>query len=729
MSATTDIAETKPSAKRKAKAADRWDLILPDLDRIEVPQLSEYARRRRAEGVLADDFLHEALGAIEAARSSRELGDVFALSGADDWNMPSVAIYHARDLIEAGQDAAQAYSEAKARYFTFEAMLTACHEANAVYDATLSLDEHTPEGPDSDQAKAAVDLAREDFYEAFDAAISFPTNNPAHLKVKKAMLIARSYDLERALDLLIPECGPLPTPAGPWSGIEGPDAELMRLGADLEVRWAAEAALNDTTHSDEEFEAAVEHTGEIAHRIHAFAPTTLEGFRVSARAVAWHAGAFDRTIAEDHTAASSFSLQAARLIDALTAGTANDELAQGVADGWGELTASFQAVRSSLRVAIEAESRAQVAFEEHVEGLRPKVMKDAKVYFEAGLDQNARLTLAQKFDLLPHVRAWKEIRDKAWKDFDCEALVDVVNDLDTERTELEERILKQPPVGLGSIVAKLAVTLYRMSALDPENPTDLRRLLGDSDYDAHGELAGVFLEALRLADPGHPAAAVKAFDPAGWAAEFEAYPGHKVTVRGPEYQDPIAWGPDMPAYESILITDPEAIARFDARMRSNYTDAQWAKELARPGRYDRAGRAIVVDDQQRIDYAYPDGGPEADRLMALLALRGDQYFGRRSPLGAHLWRGLDAWEREAVRDHVKANPALFPEGRDWPAAEWVKAYEEMGGRIDVNAEGEVFVGSPYPVPSAQARLWSVLVNNGMEHSVAAYIDSRREGAQ
>lgn len=72
------------------------------------------------------------------------------------------------------------------------------------------------------------------------------------------------------------------------------DAELIALGAELERRWAAEHALElrgSTT--DQELDEVCDHTGEIIDKIHGIKPLTAAGWRVRARAVAWHESAYD----------------------------------------------------------------------------------------------------------------------------------------------------------------------------------------------------------------------------------------------------------------------------------------------------------------------------------------------------------------------------------------------------------------------------------------------------
>jgi len=72
-----------------------------------------------------------------------------------------------------------------------------------------------------------------------------------------------------------------------------PDAELIRLGAELDAAWAAEAPFAermealDTVEADEAWEAALGRTSDIAGKIAEATATTLAGLMVKARACSW----------------------------------------------------------------------------------------------------------------------------------------------------------------------------------------------------------------------------------------------------------------------------------------------------------------------------------------------------------------------------------------------------------------------------------------------------------
>src|SRR3712207_4080015 len=84
-----------------------------------------------------------------------------------------------------------------------------------------------------------------------------------------------------------------------------PDAELLRLGEELDRSWraqrATEAAWNREGYhaSDEEVDALVDETGRIVEQIMKQPATTLEGLKVKARAVSWCADGY-LSKPEDH---------------------------------------------------------------------------------------------------------------------------------------------------------------------------------------------------------------------------------------------------------------------------------------------------------------------------------------------------------------------------------------------------------------------------------------------
>lgn len=71
--------------------------------------------------------------------------------------------------------------------------------------------------------------------------------------------------------------------AAPASG----DAELTRLGAELEAAWSVEAADAERCETDEELEAVMARAGDIVDRIEHLPASTLAGLKVKARAVSW----------------------------------------------------------------------------------------------------------------------------------------------------------------------------------------------------------------------------------------------------------------------------------------------------------------------------------------------------------------------------------------------------------------------------------------------------------
>jgi hypothetical protein len=90
---------------------------------------------------------------------------------------------------------------------------------------------------------------------------------------------------------------------------EEPDGKLIQLGAAFEAAWSAERALDGADH--DRFEAAHQATQAIVDQIEKLPATTLKGFRIKARAVAWfHLG-------EDIELSGSRALSDTRLAESL----------------------------------------------------------------------------------------------------------------------------------------------------------------------------------------------------------------------------------------------------------------------------------------------------------------------------------------------------------------------------------------------------------------------------
>lgn len=356
---------------------------------------------------------------------------------------------------------------------------------------------------------------------------------------------------------------------------------------------------------------------------------------------------------------------------------------------WAALHAAVQLVRTKDGEARRLSNEAWKAYWADPACEAPAILR--KITTEEQLNA-ADMSMDEKVELLPVLRAWlsdcaaAKIRHQL-SELDAEA-----DAADDRRSETEELLLAASPPHLAAVCAQLSLALERMTGLNPDTPDGIARLTGDLDREGYFELAGVYVNAVRLAGVESAAADVLPFDPASWVKEFEAQPGHRLTLRGPEYVDPVAWGPGMPAYDDIKIVEPEAIARFDARMGDKRKEA---------------GRPITVDHEQRLEYAYPDGGPEHDRLMALYQRRRARSLNQVSPTGADLWRDLEDWQKDFLRTYAHSKPTLFPEFREWTAAKWIEAFEAAGGFITVSDGGEVLIGSPAPRPPLVARLMDV----------------------
>ena len=74
---------------------------------------------------------------------------------------------------------------------------------------------------------------------------------------------------------------------------KAPDDHLIALGRELDAAWANEREMNESG-SDAELGAACDKTNAIVGQIKKIPATTLEGFKIKARAVSWcYGGEFD----------------------------------------------------------------------------------------------------------------------------------------------------------------------------------------------------------------------------------------------------------------------------------------------------------------------------------------------------------------------------------------------------------------------------------------------------
>lgn len=66
-----------------------------------------------------------------------------------------------------------------------------------------------------------------------------------------------------------------------------PDAELLRLGAELEAAWAGQDAAAELAETDEELGVVMDRAGRFVARIEHLPAYTLAGLIVKARAISW----------------------------------------------------------------------------------------------------------------------------------------------------------------------------------------------------------------------------------------------------------------------------------------------------------------------------------------------------------------------------------------------------------------------------------------------------------
>lgn len=239
-----------------------------------------------------------------------------------------------------------------------------------------------------------------------------------------------------------------------------------------------------------------------------------------------------------------------RLLEVLRADLGEPEAFRAANAMWDDVIEALRTARAASDAAIDAENSAIFACDTESELARPEPLVKAGIHSVCGLERST-LSFAEKVELAPLAQAWEADYDAISERHGVIALGEAATAAGSAVSEAEDRLLATPAVDLRSVVEKLAIAIGRLdedsALIDLKDPETLARFLAEPDKAQYAAIARVFLEALRLAEPDHPAAQVQVFDPEAWAAEFEAHPGHRLTQYGPEYEEPIAWGSEMPA--------------------------------------------------------------------------------------------------------------------------------------------------------------------------------------
>ncbi|MCR5874387.1 hypothetical protein LRS10_09550 [Phenylobacterium sp. J426] len=324
----------------------------------------------------------------------------------------------------------------------------------------------------------------------------------------------------------------------------------------------------------------------------------------------------------------------------------------------------------------------------------------------------------RKVEMVAALNDWLPKREAAKAELDYGRISDDYLSFDV--AAVEDAVIESAPETPTELAHKLGLAASIILEVDPEQletPEGLSAILSRRDR-ADTAVVRVYQDALRLAGARPDLVAAQPFDVEAWIDTFEAHPGHLVTESGRvEYQEPLAWG--APDEAELLISDPEAIERYNAWVRSHYSDEDW-EASERAGTTGWAGKPFIPAQVEAIHAAYPEG-PERERLLALWELRHERLTGE--PLGAHLWRDLADWQKEAVRAYCRDNPLSFPASWRWDASEWLEAFEEAGGVIVKQPGGGFMAGADVPGSFETRRLMRHL-DKRLRAAVADLLKSR-----
>ncbi len=353
----------------------------------------------------------------------------------------------------------------------------------------------------------------------------------------------------------------------------------------------------------------------------------------------------------------------------------------------------------------------------------------------------AKLPFDQKVAMVTALREWMPVRQAALAAHRVEELDEAWRDHSV--CVAEDALIRTPAPNAQALALKLGLVVSRHMGVSFEELQTVECITGllTSDEPDERDLALTYQDALRLAGQRPDLVAAEAFDAAAWIANFEALPGHTMELVSdrsqaarPEFADPIAWGPDMPAFDDIKVTDPAAIARYEAAVRASYTDEEWEEAKQTTQWASRFGKdeAFTAAHPQHVEKAYPDEtDPERQRLLALLELRRQRSLNERKPLGAGRWGALTLWQRKAVSRYVVDHPELFPERRAWTPEAWRDAFSKAGGSLHFDGKEHRY-GLPVPSTRQQERLIAVLEdgrNAYLKEQVKLLVQAEQEGGE
>lgn len=379
---------------------------------------------------------------------------------------------------------------------------------------------------------------------------------------------------------------------------------------------------------------------------------------------------------------------------------------------WDAAVAAFEAAEAEEARLMDALGAASEAIER--DAPTPDILKreDGGRYITEGQIEAANLPFDQKVAMVSALRAWEPERAAAAA---THRLVERNEEWsDHSVAPAEDALVQTPAPNAAALALKLGLVISRhvgVALADLQTAEQVSRLL-TSPESVERDLVVAYQDALSLAGLRPDLVAAQAFDVEAWIDAFEAHPGHMVGAEGRlSYLEPKAYGADTPDYKDIMVTEPDAIARFDAYQRRHYTDEQWEEKQAERKNMGwrplNQGAPFIVEDLAQLDAAYPEGGPEYDRLKAMFDLRAER-LRSGSPTGAPLWRALAPWQQQAVRDFCRSWPTQFTDNYRWTAERWMAAFEDAGGSYHLHPDGSSYIGHALPAPYFADRLMRAL---------------------
>lgn len=262
-----------------------------------------------------------------------------------------------------------------------------------------------------------------------------------------------------------------------------------------------------------------------------------------------------------------------------------------------------------------------------------------------------KLTVEEAAEKLAALRAFRPIYDATTKRLRIDDLERENDDRAGALALAAEALLNTPAPDAGAALEKLMILMSQWHGIGEEGD-DAPAALTGSDPWPWG-VVRVAQDLMRLTGSASPMLAAEPFDAEGFIQKFTAIPGHLIDESGRvSFMSPDAWPGRIAEHEfnALFTLNGERLATYRAaeRQQPDYgTQPGWTEEdEARVNAY-----TSVIVSADTVHWAYPDDPAKVAELRDIAARQAE--IRKSPPAGAHLWKALTDWQKEAVRETAK----------------------------------------------------------------------------